>query len=41
MMVIVAITKRSGLFQFLAVWSAKRVKADPWGILVMLASSPP
>ena len=37
MMVIVAITKRSGLFQFLAVWSAKRVKADPWGILVMLA----
>jgi Na+/H+ antiporter NhaD/arsenite permease-like protein len=37
MMVIVAVTKRSGLFQFLAVWSAKRVKADPWGILVMLA----
>jgi len=37
MMVIVAITRRSGLFQFLAIWSAKRVKADPWGILVMLA----
>jgi Na+/H+ antiporter NhaD/arsenite permease-like protein len=37
MMVIVAVTKRSGLFQYLAVWSAKRVKADPWGILVMLA----
>jgi Na+/H+ antiporter NhaD/arsenite permease-like protein len=37
MMVIVAVTKRSGLFQFLAIWSAKRVKADPWGILVMLA----
>jgi Na+/H+ antiporter NhaD/arsenite permease-like protein len=37
MMVIVAITKRSGLFQFLAVWSAKRVRADPWGILLMLA----
>ncbi len=36
MMVIVAITRRTGIFQFLAVWSAKRVKADPWGILVML-----
>ncbi len=36
MMVIVAITRRSGVFQFLAVWSAKQVKADPWGILVML-----
>lgn len=36
MMVIVAIARRSGIFQFLAVWSAKRVKADPWGILVML-----
>jgi Na+/H+ antiporter NhaD/arsenite permease-like protein len=36
MMIIVTITKRSGIFQFLAIWSAKRVKADPWGILVML-----
>ena len=36
MMVIVAIARRSGIFQFLAVWSAKRVNADPWGILVML-----
>jgi Na+/H+ antiporter NhaD/arsenite permease-like protein len=37
MMVIVAITKRSGIFQFIAVWSAKKVKARPWGILVMLS----
>jgi Na+/H+ antiporter NhaD/arsenite permease-like protein len=37
MMVIVGITKNSGIFQYLAVWAAKRVKADPWGILVMLA----
>ena len=37
MMVIVAITRKSGVFQFLAVWSAKKVNADPWGILVMLA----
>ena len=36
MMVIVAITRKSGVFQYLAIWSAKRVKADPWGILVML-----
>ncbi len=36
MMVIVAITRRTGVFQFLAVWSAKQVRADPWGILVML-----
>ena len=37
MMVIVAITRRSGVFQFIAVWSAKQVKASPWGILLMLS----
>jgi Na+/H+ antiporter NhaD/arsenite permease-like protein len=37
MMVIVAITRRSGVFQFIAVWSAKKVKASPWGILLMLS----
>ena len=37
MMIIVAITRRSGVFQYLAVWSAKKVKASPWGILVMLS----
>jgi Na+/H+ antiporter NhaD/arsenite permease-like protein len=37
MMVIVAITKRSGIFQYIAVWSAKKVKAQPWGILLMLS----
>ena len=36
MMVIVAVTKRSGVFQYLAIWSAKKVQARPWGILVML-----
>ena len=36
MMVIVGITKNSGVFQFLAIWAVKRVNADPWGILVML-----
>jgi Na+/H+ antiporter NhaD/arsenite permease-like protein len=37
MMVIVAITRRSGIFQYVAVWSAKKVQASPWGILLMLS----
>lgn len=37
MMIIVAITKQSGIFQYLAIWSAKLVGASPWGILVMLS----
>ncbi len=37
MMVIVAISRRSGVFQYVAVWSAKKVQARPWGILVMLS----
>lgn len=37
MMVIVSITERSGLFQFVAVWSAQRVKANPLGLMIMLA----
>ncbi|MCP4699824.1 MAG: ArsB/NhaD family transporter [Gammaproteobacteria bacterium] len=37
MMVIVAITRRSGVFQYVAIWSAKKVKASPWGILLMLS----
>jgi Na+/H+ antiporter NhaD/arsenite permease-like protein len=37
MMVIVAITRESGVFQYVAVWSAKKVKASPWGILFMLS----
>jgi Na+/H+ antiporter NhaD/arsenite permease-like protein len=36
MMVLVAIVRRSGLFQFIAVWSAQRVKANPAAILLML-----
>lgn len=36
MMVVVAITRRSGVFQYVAVWSAKRVKANPAGILFAL-----
>jgi Na+/H+ antiporter NhaD/arsenite permease-like protein len=37
MMVIVAITRQSGVFQFMAIWSAKKVQARPWGILVMIS----
>lgn len=37
MMIIVNVTKRSGLFQFVAVWAAKRVKAHPVGIMLMLS----
>jgi len=37
MMVIVSITRKSGVFQYLAIWSAKRVDARPWGILVTLS----
>ena len=36
MMVIVAITSRSGLFQYAAIKAAKSVNANPRGILVML-----
>ena len=37
MMVIVAIPRRCGVFQFVAIWSAKKVDAKPWGILLMLS----
>jgi len=37
MMIIVSVTKRSGLFEFVAIFAAKRVKADPVGILVVLS----
>ncbi len=37
MMLIVAITKRSGLFQYVAIRSVKLARANPAGILVMLA----
>jgi len=37
MMIIVAITRASGVFEYVAIWSAKKVKADPLGILIVLA----
>ncbi len=38
MMLLVNITRRSGLFQYVAIWSAKRVRARPWGILLMMST---
>jgi len=37
MMVIVAISQKTGMFQYVAIRSAKLVKGEPWGVLVMLA----
>jgi len=37
MMLIVNITRRSGLFQYVAIWAAKKVKGSAWGVLVMMS----
>jgi len=37
MMIIVAVTRTSGVFEYVAIWSAKKVKADPMGILIVLS----
>lgn len=37
MMIIVGITRRSGVFEYLAIWSAKKAKGEPMRILVSLA----
>ena len=36
MMILVSISRRSGMFQYLAVWSAQVAKAHPAGILILL-----
>lgn len=36
MMVIVAIARKSGIFEYLAIWAAKRAKGSPSGILAIL-----
>src|SRR5437870_1689662 len=37
MMVLVAIARRCGMFEYLAVWSAQKGRAEPWAILAMLS----
>src|SRR5437899_4372914 len=36
MMILVSISRRSGMFQYVAIWSAKAAKAHPAGILFIL-----
>ncbi|MSP87218.1 MAG: hypothetical protein EXQ92_00150 [Alphaproteobacteria bacterium] len=37
MMIIVSVTRKCGVFQYVAIWSAKKSQASPWGILIMLS----
>ena len=37
MMIIVGIAEKSGIFQYVAIWSAKKVKANPRAMLIVLA----
>ncbi|HEY7245687.1 MAG TPA: ArsB/NhaD family transporter [Xanthobacteraceae bacterium] len=36
MMILVSISRRSGMFQYLAIWSARKANAHPAGILLLL-----
>jgi Na+/H+ antiporter NhaD/arsenite permease-like protein len=36
MMILVSISRRSGMFQYAAIWSAQRARASPAGILLLL-----
>jgi len=40
MMVLVSIARRSGMFEYLAIWSAKLGRADPWRMLLSLSVTP-
>ena len=37
MMVLVAVSRRCGMFEYFAVWSAQKGRAQPWAILAMLS----
>ena len=37
MMLLVSISRRSGMFEYLAIWSAKRGRAQPWAMLAILS----
>lgn len=37
MMIIIGTSEKSGLFEYVAIWSAKKVKANPKGLLIVLA----
>jgi len=38
MMIIINIAERSGMFQYIAIWGAKKVKANPVGIMIVLGT---
>jgi Na+/H+ antiporter NhaD/arsenite permease-like protein len=37
MMVLVSISRRSGMFEYMAIWSAKKGRAQPWAMLLILS----
>src|SRR5260221_1299411 len=37
MMALVSVSRRCGMFEFLAIWSAKRGRAQPWAMLLILS----
>jgi Na+/H+ antiporter NhaD/arsenite permease-like protein len=37
MMALVAVSRKCGMFQYVAVWSAKVARGSPWGILALLS----
>lgn len=38
MMIIVSVTRNTGIFEYVAIWSAKRARGNPTWVLIMLAS---
>lgn len=38
MMIIVGITEKTGVFQFIAIWAAKKVRANPRGLLAVMTA---
>ena len=37
MMLLVSVSRRSGMFEYLAIWSAKRGRAQPWAMVAILS----
>src|SRR5258708_39113358 len=37
MMLLVSISRRCGMFEYLAIWSAKKGRAQPWAMLLILS----
>lgn len=37
MMILVSVSRKSGMFQFVAIWSAKKARAEPWRVMLMLS----